>query len=525
MALRPAAAPIGQRITAAIRAGRGREAAGLIEAALRQRPKDAALLLTLAQVHNRLTREPGAARAAAEKAVKAAPSSARARLEAAEAAALLQDFPAAEAHLSRARALAPKEADVHYVAAALAERMGQSEAALAAAEEALRLAPGHLPARLQIATSLRNAGRLEEAAAACHALFTDAPDNSHLYGIWARTGRIAEDDPLYLHLRDSLVPRLRKAGGPALSAPLAALAKARDDQGAHEEALALHAEAKAAEGLTYDAAAYEAFVDALTAAPPGAPVGPEGPAPVLITGLPRSGSTLLEQMLARHPALSAAGESEALALMVKGEGVALRDGPALAALTSGLGHGQAARLAKGYQAIVARSAGEGRAIDKRLHNFELIGLFSRLFPEGRVLAMRRDPLDMLTSCYLQPLGPFHSYTRSLEGLAAHYLAHRRLMAHWQAALPGRIHEVSYEALVTGPEPVLREVLGFLGLDWEPACLDHRSGGSVQTLSTWQVRQPLGPGAIGRWRRYGARLEPLKAALAEVYPEGFGAPAV
>ena len=130
-------------------------------------------------------------------------------------------------------------------------------------------------------------------------------------------------------------------------------------------------------------------------------------------------------------------------------------------------------------------------------------------------------MDNCVSCYLAPLNSFHSYTQDLTSLGQYYCEYRSLMAHWKNVVPNPIMEVHYEDIVADTEGKAREVIDFLGLDWDPACLDYQQNENrAQTISTWQVRQPIYKSSVKRWARYEKHLDPLKAELKQFYPDGF-----
>jgi len=231
--------------------------------------------------------------------------------------------------------------------------------------------------------------------------------------------------------------------------------------------------------------------------------------PVFIVGLPRSGTTLTEQILASHPRVFGTGELPDIPKMAKllrpeyPECVALMEPDALA------------DLANDYLRVIDRLAGPEplRVTDKMPLNSLHLGLIARLFPEARVVYCRRDPLDIGVSCFVELFDLEHDYTTTLEDFGHYFLEHERLMAHWRAVLPIPIHEVCYEALIAEPETTCRAIIDYCGLDWHPACLDfHKTERTIQTPSRWQVRQPLYQTSIGRWRNYLQHTAPLAQLL-------------
>jgi hypothetical protein len=243
--------------------------------------------------------------------------------------------------------------------------------------------------------------------------------------------------------------------------------------------------------------------------------GLTGLAPIFVCGLPRSGTTLMEQMLSRHPQVQAGGEL--LAAMA-----AFRGNPRLRAVLEerapddSLTDDDFTRLGEDYQAFLH---GEGlrspRVTDKMPANHLYVGLLALALPEAKFLVMRRHPLDCLLSNWVQNFGQNQPVSTDLGDLAESWRQFDLNARHWAALLPDRVQEVPYEALVSDPEGMARQVLAFAGLDWHPDVLDHAaSSRQVNTASVAQVRSPVYDTSVARWRRYGAQLEPLAEALGE-----------
>jgi tetratricopeptide (TPR) repeat protein len=233
-------------------------------------------------------------------------------------------------------------------------------------------------------------------------------------------------------------------------------------------------------------------------------IQPVADAPLLfICGMFRSGSTLLEQMLAAHPALTSGGELSFFQ----------RNAP----LPVVLGGAEPARwqaLGADYESYLVDAFGSSRVINKRPDNFLYLGLIHSLFPNARILLTRRQPLDNCLSVYFQQLDDRFTYANDLIDSGHYFLQHRRLMACWQERFGDRISTVDYEELVTQPRTTLEPVLEALQLGWDDACLEfHTLGNRVRTASVAQVRQPLYAHACGRWRNYEQQLQPLRDYLA------------
>jgi tetratricopeptide (TPR) repeat protein len=235
--------------------------------------------------------------------------------------------------------------------------------------------------------------------------------------------------------------------------------------------------------------------------------------PVFVVGMPRSGTTLVEQILGSHPDVQAAGELMALATAIaetRGGQSAAPDAPGSALR----------RLAEAYLSRVRPLAqGKRRLIDKLPANFENAGLISLALPNARIIHCRRDPVDTCLSCYATKFIFGQAFTYDLGELGGYYRGYARLMEHWRAHLPpDRFLEVRYEDVVNDLEGQARRLVAFLGLDWDEACLTfHQMRRPVRTASVSQVRRPLYQGSVGRWRPYARHLAPLLAALGDLVP--------
>jgi tetratricopeptide (TPR) repeat protein len=226
--------------------------------------------------------------------------------------------------------------------------------------------------------------------------------------------------------------------------------------------------------------------------------------PVFVVGMPRSGTSLAEQIIASHPAASGAGELPFWAALIA-EDAGLRQHV--------LSEPARPTVAEKYlRTLEASSANASRVVDKAPVNSDFLGLIYSVFPNARVIYMQRDPIDTCLSCYFQQFLLGLNFTFDLSDLAHYYREHQRIMAHWRKVLPpGFILDVPYEGLVADQETWSRKMLGFIGLEWDPRVLEfHATQRQVVTASAWQVRQKIYKSSVARWRNYERFIGPLKA---------------
>ncbi|MBI5039692.1 MAG: sulfotransferase [Gammaproteobacteria bacterium] len=241
------------------------------------------------------------------------------------------------------------------------------------------------------------------------------------------------------------------------------------------------------------------------------------PIPIFIVGMPRSGTSLVEQILASHPEVAAGGELEVLPEIERAAGEMLGRSEPYPECLVGVSAADMARLAERYRTAItgiAQESGGARYVtDKLPPNYERLGLIQRLFPEARIVHAQRDPRDTCLSCFFQNFGNTHTYSTDLRVLGEVYGIYRDLMTHWRATQSLPIMDIAYESIVAEPEASVRRLLEFCGLSWHDDCLNfHASKRYVNTASYDQVRQPLYDSSVGRWRHYERHLAELLEAL-------------
>ena len=386
----------------------------------------------------------------------------------------------------------------------------------------LALVPDSATTWNELGTALRSLGRLDEAVTCFRHALVLKPDLADAYRNLALGEQLSGDS--------SELARIAALADTAdlpiedRSAAAFALGKALDDAGRFDEAFAayeransIYRAARAAAGDWFDAAGLSRQVDEIIATfTPGffakvAGWGTRSEVPVFIVGMPRSGTSLVEQIAASHSRVSGAGELLHIGRMYGDFGPPI-DGPG----TELRWEGAVIRRAAGghLQRLSEIGSGAERVIDKMPDNVLCLGLVATLYPQARIIFCRRDPRDIALSCFFQKFTPgMLGFSYDLADCGRRQVQIDRLIEHWRRVLPLPMLEVNYEKLVADLAGESQKLVSFLGLEWEPACLEfHRTQRTVATASSWQVRQPLYDRSVGRWRNYERHLEPLLRAL-------------
>lgn len=260
----------------------------------------------------------------------------------------------------------------------------------------------------------------------------------------------------------------------------------------------------------YDREAYKGFVDGVIRTYTKEVVArvnggaSDSMKPVFVIGMPRSGTSLAEQIIASHPSAKGAGELEFWADAIHQHEALINTGPPDEAMRK--------KLAEAYLRVLKAKSGDAlRVVDKAPINSDYLGVIHSIFPNARFIYMQRDPIDTCLSCYFQKFVLSLNFTMDLSDLADYYRQHRRLMAHWRAVLPpGTLLDLPYEELVADQEGWSRKILDFLGLEWDERVLNfHETKRAVATASFWQVRQRMFKNSVQRWRNYEKFIGPLK----------------
>ncbi|HLW66794.1 MAG TPA: tetratricopeptide repeat protein [Gemmataceae bacterium] len=432
-----------------------------------------------------------------------------------------QNYDEAWSRYGLALQLDPAHADTHFGLGAVRHAQGQLEEAQAHYQDALHHKPDFATALFNLGAVRQELGDLPDAERCWREALSYDPHLAIAHSQLALLlrGRLPEAD--LTAIRQLLAnPNLRASWRRAL---LFGLGQVLDARGAYPEAAELLQQANSLamaeahqRGQAYAPAAHRQLVrDMIAVCSPEffarvRGFGLETERPIFIVGLPRSGTTLTEQILAGHSQVFGAGELRFA--REDFESLGAGDSAALAAL-SRLDHATAQRLAgRHMERLRALNADKARVVDKMPENFVYLGLLAALFPRAKFIHCRRDLCDTAASCWVTDLLKM-GWSNDPDYLASYFEEYVRIMDHWRQVLPVPLLEVDYEETVAELERVARRLVDWCGLEWEPACLAfHEVKRPVRTASAVQVRQPVSAGSVGRWKNYEQSLAPLFARL-------------
>ena len=457
-------------------------------------------------------------------ALKFAPDNVQTLLITAKIQLKRSSFKAAEQAARLALGQQPDNAEALILLGQVLHETDRYEEAIEALEQAVGAAPQSAEARNFYGVALKSVGRLEEAR---EQIVKTLELNDSLYGAYANVNDLVDfSRGIGAELFNRMEAVFESLADPEAEPFLAlhfAYAKALDDRGEHEKALdhyIVGGRMKRAR-LDYDESGTHGFFDSIRAAFPREAFeqrkfeGLGDERPVFIVGMPRSGSTLVEQILASHPEVHGAGEVKYLSHALG----ALRDRfpslPKYPSMVEKITPAQLGIVALDYQQALARDAGGSRRItDKLLTNYFFVGLINLLFPAAKIIHTVRNPVDTCLSGFTKLFKDDMPHSYDLAELGRYYRKYRELMDHWEAVLPeGFMTTVVYEDVVADTAKEARRLVEFLDLPWNEKCVDfHKSERPVKTASVAQVRRPIYGTSVARWKKFGSGLQPLLDAL-------------
>jgi tetratricopeptide (TPR) repeat protein len=510
-------------IALALAEGQLSEAEPMLRQRLSQQPTDVAAIRLMAELAARIGRL-GDSEKLLRRALELAPAFTAARANLANVLYKQSRYEEAAAVLDDVLERDPANPGNRNLMAATLGRIGDYDEALKLYGELTETFPEHAKLQMSYGHMLKTVGRQEEGVAAYRAALAVQPDLGEVWWSLANLKTVQFSDADVAAMEAAL------ASAPAHEDALHlhfALGKAYADRKQAEPSFRHYARGNAlrSEELGYDPQAItdqvDRMIDVLTpnflAAHDG--VGDPAPDPVFILGLPRAGSTLLEQILASHSQVEGTMELPDIPAMAmreaKKSGGELRDWPDAVAE---MPRTRFAELGAEFleRTRVQRKTAKPFYIDKLPNNWSYAGFIHLILPNARIIDARRHPLDCCFSNFRQHFAKGQGFAYSLDHIGRYYADYVRAMDHYDAVLPGRIHRVIHERLLDDPEGEVRALLAYLGLPFEDSCMEfHRNERAVRTASSEQVRRPINRDGVGQWEPYREWLGPLEAALGDL----------
>jgi tetratricopeptide (TPR) repeat protein len=460
-----------------------------------------------------------------EKALSFSPKNVEAHMNLANSLGATERPQEALAHYQRAIGIDSTNVEAYARAAFMLFHLGRVEEAIVQCEKALAITPDHVDALRNLGVGLRALGRVDEAVQSFEKAIATAPSTAAgLYYVLAGSKRMTGSDPHFATMLQSAneIESLNIENQIGLHF---ALGKAFADIGDYRQSfqhLQRGNALKRREFVEYDEATLLRRFDRIRATfnakllSDKKGFGNPSAVPVFIIGMPRSGTSLVEQILASHPKVFGAGERYEFSDLARG--VKEQDGVEFPEAVTDMSNEGLYALGTSYvRAIQSLAPHAERITDKMPSNYFNVGLIHLSLPNARIVHIRRDPRDTAMSCFSTLFAMGHPHTYDLAELGRYFRAYEALMEHWRRVLPeGTMIDVQYEKLVATLEREARLIIEYCGLEWDDACLlFHKTKRPVRTASVLQVRQPIYGSSVGRWQFYENEIQPFLRALTEI----------
>jgi tetratricopeptide (TPR) repeat protein len=397
--------------------------------------------------------------------------------------------------------------------------LGESEQAIAAYRQAIEVNPVHGEAHAGLGYALSDMGEIDNAIGSLRKAIEINPQHAEAYRFLSNNKKFVEYDDdiramesLYVNKDFPVDQKMKLAFG---------LGKAYEDIGSYDKSMESVFEATRLKRASFEYSISDSetvfqnikqtFSAEFFSDHPNS--GCQDQTPIFILGMPRSGTSLVEQILASHPDVFGAGEI--FELMVLTETISIADSPGhYPQVMADLDSRALKKLGTEYVSRIRNHSQNARYItNKTPENFLRIGFIKAILPNARIIHLTRDPMDNCLSIFKNLLAPAYNYSYDLAELGHYYKLYLALMEHWRGTLSGFVYDQSYEQLVADPETQISKLLDYCNLPWHDACLDfHKTRRKVKTSSNAQVRRPIYQNSVELWKRYQQQLEPLRVAI-------------
>lgn len=428
---------------------------------------------------------------------------------------------------NRAHQLAPEQIDISEDIGKTYLSMADTDTAIKIFNEILQKYPNRISTLVLIEQTYQESGKIDDAIRVCDQIIAIDPSEPTAYILKSRVKKSKPEDGLAGHLL-KLAENTTFSDSHQIGIQFA-LGKIFDDQNNYEQAFNHYAIANALKNnnIHYDIdennAKFTQLIEFFNADffKQHANIGVKSDVPVIIIGMPRSATTLTEQIISSHPDVLAAGEVHFWGDAVRGMRNRINSTFSYPKCLTNITSAHAEDIAKEYESTLAKISGATTLpkhfTDKMPQNFLNLGLIALLYPNAKIIHTKRDPIDTCLSIFFQHFSDTHAYAFNLENLGSYYNQYERIMKHWHQVLPGRIMDINYADTIADPEYWTRKLIKHVGLEWNDACLaPHKLERSVKTASHWQVRQPIYKTSVQRWKNY----EPHIQILIDVLNKNF-----
>jgi tetratricopeptide (TPR) repeat protein len=401
--------------------------------------------------------------------------------------------------------------------------MADTDMAIKKFNDALLVDPKHISSLIGLEQAYQDTGKLKDAIRMCDQIISIDANQPVGYVLKTKVQKSKPEDGLAEHL-------LKLSNNQELSNDQQidihfALGKIYDDQNSYEHAFNHYAIGNALKNknINYDINEnrdrFNQLIEFFNADffKQHQNIGINSDVPIVIVGMPRSATTLTEQIISSHPDVLAAGEVSFWSTTVRDVSYRIKSKHDYPYCLNDIQQAHATEIAKEYESTLAKISGASSMpkhfTDKMPQNFLNVGLITLIYPNAKIIHTKRDPIDTCLSIFFQNFHKRHEYAFDLKNLGTYYNEYQRLMQHWHQVLPGRIMDINYADTIADPEYWTRQLIDHVGLEWNDACLaPHKLERSVKTASHWQVRQPIYKTSVQRWKNYELHIKTLNDEL-------------